>query len=64
MVTMTARDATLGAVVREQATAFGEKPFLEFLDCTVSYAELDARTNSIANGFARSWSRRRGTTFA
>ena len=49
---MDARDATLGAVVREQATAFGEKPFLEFLDRTVSYAELDARTNSIANGFS------------
>lgn len=44
-----ARHATLGAVIREQAEAYGDKPFLEFLDRTISYAELDALTNSVAH---------------
>lgn len=47
-----ARHATLGAVVREQSARLGDKPFLEFVDRTISYAELDALTNRTAHGFS------------
>lgn len=46
-----ARSATLGAVVREQAEALGDKPFLEFLDRKISFAELDSLTDRVAAGF-------------
>lgn len=48
---MTAR--TLGRVVADKARLHGDRVFLRFEDRTLSYRELDTRSNRLANGLAR-----------
>lgn len=43
---------TMGAMLHQQAQTHGDKTFLTFLGRAYSYAEADALTNTIANGFA------------
>ena len=44
---------TLKAVLEEQADKLGDKPFLQFADRVISFAELDRQVNRAANGLAR-----------
>lgn len=46
------RQLTVGNVLRINAERFGRKTFLRFEDREYSYAQVDVRTNEIANGLA------------
>lgn len=46
------RERVLGRVVADKARLHGSRTFMRFEDRTVSYAELDALSNRLANGLA------------
>jgi len=52
MKTYPIRERVLGRIVAEKAQEHGDRPFIRFEDRTLTYRDLDAISNKLANGLA------------
>lgn len=53
MIDLPMHERTLGRLVAENARANGDRVFLRFQEQTLSYRDLDTRSNQLANGLSR-----------